>query len=244
MNSEGKTIGILGGMGPGAAVYMFELIVNMTAAATDQEHIPVIIVSNPKVPARPASILSEGPSCLPLLIDGAKKLENAGADLIIMPCNTAHYYYDDAIKHIKIPFLHIQKETCGYIRQNFPCLRRFGLLSTRVTFRSGLFQQFFQPEGLEVIAPDDEGQAFFVEAIYSGEGLKLGFKEKPRQKLLQAAIRMKEEGVQAIIAGCSEVSMVLEPMELGLPVIDPMKILAEVAIKEVGYRVRKKREES
>lgn len=236
-----QTIGILGGMGPDATVNMFNLIIRFTKAGTDQEHIPVIIVSDPKVPDRSAAILSGGPSPLPMLAEGAKKLEDAGADLIVMPCNTAHYYYDEIIKHINVPFLHLQRETIRYIKNMKRGLASFGLLATTGTIETGLYQGLFDEEGLKLITPDRKGRAKIMESIYGEKGLKAGFTEEPRRLLLEVIEHLKGQGAESIIAGCSEISFALKAEELGLPVIDPIAITVKAAILEVGYELKEYR---
>lgn len=233
-----KTIGILGGMGPAAAVHMFDLVIKLTKAETDQDHIPVIVVSNPEVPDRTASILSGGPSSLPLLVEGAKKLENAGAGLIIMACNTAHYYYDEIMPHINIPFIHLQKEAIRYIKREKKELNRFGLLATVGTIETGLYQELFDKEGLGLITPDRNGREKIMESTYGVKGLKAGFKEEPRRLLLEVINHLSDRGAEAIIAGCSEISFALKAEEKGLPVIDPVTLTVKAAIKQAGYEIK------
>jgi aspartate racemase len=226
-------------MGPEAAVRLFNLIVKMTKAEKDQDHIPIVIVNNPEVPDRSAHILSGGPSPVPLLVDGAKKLEKAGASFIIMPCHTAHYHIDEIAQHIKIPFLHLQKETRNYVELRFGNIRRFGLLATSGTVKTGLFQTIFRDKGLEIVVPDEEKQAVVMTVIYGREGIKRGFKEEPRQLLLHVIKQLRMQKVSAVIAGCTEVSLVLKSQELQLPVIDPLKIIAAAAILKAGYELKK-----
>lgn len=234
-----QTIGILGGMGPAATVRMFNLIVKLTKAETDQDHIPIIIFNNPKVPDRTAAILDEGPSPLPMLIEGAKTLEKAGANFIIMPCHTAHYHYDEIIQHVTIPFLHLQEETRRYVEWRYGDLTRFGLLATTGTVKTDLFQNIFYQKGLEIIVPEEKEQEMVMTAVYGERGIKRGFKKEPRQLLMQVIKQLKEQKVEAVIAGCTEVSLVLNAEELQLSVIDPLKIIATAAILKAGYELKR-----
>src|SRR5699024_10166329 len=111
-----KTLGILGGMGPLATVKLFEKIVSLTHANKDQEHIHTIIDSNINIPHRSRYILGNGDDPLNELIKSAKRLENAGADFLVMPCNTAHYFYDKIVAVMNIPFLNMIEETAKYIK--------------------------------------------------------------------------------------------------------------------------------
>ncbi len=235
-----QTIGILGGMGPEATAHMFNLIVGFTEADTDQEHIPIIVFNNPKIPDRTTAILNGGPSPLPALVEGAKLLEKAGADLIVMPCHTAHYFYDEITQHIHIPFLHLQRETLRCMELLPGNIKRFGLIATTGTIKMGLFQAVFDEskKGLAIIVPDSEDQEIMMTAMYGGKGIKRGYKEEPRELLLNVIAHLKEQEVEAIIAGCTETSLVLRESELQLPIIDPLIITAKAAILKAGYRVK------
>lgn len=239
-NKMNQTIGILGGMGPEATVHMFNLIVKYTKADTDQEHIPIIIFNNPKIPDRTTAILHGGPSPLPALVEGAKLLEKAGADLIVMPCHTAHYYYNEIIPHIHIPFLHLQRETLRCVERLPGNIKRFGLIATTGTIKMGLFQAVFNEskKGLEIITPGSEDREIMMAAMYGEKGIKRGFKEEPRDLLLKVISHLKEQKAEAIIAGCTEISLVLSESELQLPVIDPLIITAKAAILKAGYKVK------
>jgi aspartate racemase len=234
-----QTIGILGGMGPEATVRMFNLIVKLTKAEKDQDHIPIIIFNNPQIPDRTAAIIDEGPSPLPMLIEGAKKLEAAGANFIIMPCHTAHYHYDEIIQHISIPFLHLQEETRHYVEWRYRDLTRFGLLASTGTVETDLFQTIFHQKELEIIVPGEKEQDMVMTAVYGERGIKRGFKKEPRQLLMHVINQLKEQKVEAVIAGCTEVSLVLDVQELQLSVIDPLKIIAAAAILKAGYELKR-----
>ncbi|MCP2520410.1 amino acid racemase [Candidatus Aminicenantes bacterium AC-335-B20] len=235
-----KTIGILGGMGPEATVYLFELIVKMTDADKDQEHIPIIIYNNPKIPHRTCAILGGGPSPLPFLIKGAKFLEKAGADFIVMPCVTAHYFYSEIIKKIKIPFLHLIEETYNYVKKEFPTIKRLGLLATSGTIKTNLFQEYFEKGGIEIIIPDEKEQNKVMEAIYCSNGIKAGYKNGlPKNLLMEAAENLiSKKRCEGIIAGCTEVPLALKREDFRVPFINPLEIIARKSILKAGYRVR------
>ncbi|MCU0286914.1 MAG: amino acid racemase [Acidobacteria bacterium] len=235
-----KTIGVLGGMGPEATAHLFNLIVKFTRADSDQGHIPIIIFNNPKIPDRSAGILHGGPSPLPALIEGAKFLEKAGADIIVIPCHTAHHFYNEICNHIHIPILHLQHETRLYVEKKNTNIKRFGLISTVATIKMDLFQSIFNEskEGLKIVVPDDSEQELMMEAMYGKKGIKRGFKKEPRALLLKVIAHLKEKKAEAIIAGCTETSLVLKKSELQLPVIDPLKIIAKAAILKAGYEVK------
>jgi len=231
-----KTIGILGGMGPKATIYLFDCIVRLTKAEKDKDHIPIIVFNNPKIPDRTAAILHGGPSPLPLLIEGARFLEEAGADFIVMPCMTAHYFYPEIIKHITIPFLHALEETALHIEKRLPSLKKIGLLSTTGTSETRIFQDQMEKKGIEIVIPDHDYRLQVMAAIYGEKGIKAGFSEPPKKILLDVAAHLSEEkGSQAVIAGCTEIPLVLQPKDISIPLIDPLQIIAVRAIEEAGY---------
>lgn len=235
-----KTIGILGGMGPEATVRLFRLIVEGTKAENDQEHIPIIIYNNPKIPDRTGAITGQNESPLPALIEGSKFLEKAGADFIVMPCHTAHHYFDEIIKEIGIPFLHLQRETVKFVEKEFPVIKHVGLVATTGTVKTGLFPSVFAEgsKGIQIMEASPRSQELVMEAIYGEHGIKAGHKEEPRHLLLGVIREYKVRKAEAIIAGCTEVSLALQKEEMGLPVIEPLRIMAQKAIQEAGYPLK------
>lgn len=230
-----KTIGILGGMGPKATIYQYDLIVGLTKAERDSDHIPTIIFSNPQIPDRTEAIINNGPSPLPLLIEGAKFLQRNGAAFIIMPCVTAHYYYNEIIKNITIPFLNLLEETALYIQEELPALQRVGLLATTGTVETRLFQNHIGKKGKEVIIPGKKYQLQVMKAIYGKEGIKAGFTTRPNQIILDVVSHLREEkGSEAVIAGCTEIPLALKQEDIAIPLINPLEILARRAIEEAG----------
>lgn len=224
-----KTIGILGGMGPEATLHLFKLIIKETPAKKDQEHLKIIIYNNPKVPDRTEFILGKGESPLPYLIEGAKFLDNAGCDIILMPCNTAHYFYDQIVKVVRGKFLHLLNETAREIKDSG--VEDVGILATTGTLKTGLWQKALG-KGINIIYPDKKEQEKLVmEAIYGEEGIKAGLKRKAKRLLIEAGESLIEKGAKAIIAGCTEVSIVFEINPFPFPLFEPLKIIAKKAVK-------------
>jgi aspartate racemase len=234
-----KTIGILGGMGPEATAYFFGLIIKNTKAERDQEHIPVIIYSNPEVPARTDAILEKGESPLPHLLEGARALQQAGADFIVMPCVTAHYFLDDIVTREKVSFLSLVDEAVLYAQRKMPGLKKAGLISSTGTLKSGLFHDAFAKEEIEVFGPDDKEQERVMEAIFGKRGVKAGFTSgSPRETIQGMAKTLIKRGAEAVIAGCTEVPLVLKEEDIEVPLIEPLQILAEASILKAGYELK------
>lgn len=235
-----KIIGILGGMGPEATIDLFTKIVKGTKVKKDQNHLRILIDNNPKIPDRTLAILGKGPSPLPQLIQSAKLLEKVGADFIVIPCVTAHFYYEALQKKVKIPILHIVKETVNHIEKRFKGMRKIGLIATTGTIRAGLFQEALSSIGIDTLLLDSFVQKNWVmEAIYGEKGIKaVGPSELSQYLIAEASQKLIRQGAQAILAGCTEIPLALKEGDLPVPVIDPVAILAQAAISKAKGQKR------
>jgi aspartate racemase len=234
-----KTIGILGGMGPEATEYMFDLIIKNTKADEDQDHIPVLIFSNPKIPHRTDAIFKKGPSPTPLLIEGVKKLIQAGADFIIVPCVTAHYFLPEVAKKVDFSYLSLLEESLKWAQDHIPGVKKAGLISSTGTLKSGLFHMTYEKAGVEVIGPEENEQEKVMEAIYGPRGIKAGYTSGlSKEWIVNTARILIGRGAEAIIAGCTEVPLVLKPEDIPVPLIEPMEIVAKASILKAGYALR------
>lgn len=233
-----KVLGILGGMGPLATVKLFEMIVTMTDANKDQEHIHIIVDNNTKVPDR-TSFLLDGNKENPiyLLIESAKRLEKAGADIIVMPCNTAHYYYEEIKTHVNIRFLNMIEETAIWIKENHPNLKKIGLLATDGTIKAGIYDKIFLEYGIDIIKPSKDRQKYIYELIYN---MKENKEQKSLDGIYSAMSELENEGAEMFIAGCTEVSVALDTFKIKGKFVDPMKIIAEKSIKLADAKLRDK----
>lgn len=223
-----KVIGILGGMGPEATAELFFRIVKETPAEKDQDHPRIIVDNNPKIPDRTAAILGEGENPLPEMIKTAKNLEKAGADFIVMPCVTAHYYYEDLRKSVKIPVLNMIELTAQTIREKFPNVKRVGFLGTTGTVKTKIFDNPLNKIGVKAVYPSDKSQKRVMEAIYTY--IKAGKILEGRKIVMEEANCLIGAGAEAILCGCTEISLVLKDGEAAKPVIDPLQILARNAV--------------
>ncbi len=225
-----KTIGVLGGMGPAATADFYQKIIRATPAKVDQDHLKVLIYSNPQVPDRTAAIRGEGPDPLPVLIASAQILVQGGADLITIPCVTAHHYYDALQQAVPVSILHLIGETVTAVSAEYPRVRRVGLLATTGTLQSRMFERYFEPRGVMLVTPESKVQASCVmEAIYA---VKCGDPIETAGRLIrQAAQSLLERGAEAILAGCTEVPLILQEGDVAVPIIDPTWILAQAAVR-------------
>lgn len=223
-----KIIGILGGMGPEATAELFYRIIKATPANKDQCHLRIIIDNNPKIPDRTEAIVSSGASPLREIVKTARNIERAGADFIVMPCNTAHYYYDDLKKSIGIPVLNMIELTARAINKGFPKVKNVGIIATTGTVKTRIYDRALLRIGVEVIYPPADLQNTVMEAIY--DNIKLGRIREGKKIIVDVVRYLAQNGSDMIISGCTEVSLVLKNVSLPIPLIDPLQILSEAAV--------------
>ncbi|MBC8951379.1 aspartate/glutamate racemase family protein [Xenorhabdus sp. PB62.4] len=220
-----KIIGILGGMGPAATLDAMEKIIKNTPATCDQEHIPVIAISFPDIPDRTASILSGGESPLNKMLAALRILEAAGARCIIMPCNTAHYWYDELKSSTEIHFLNMIEITCNKIVSEG--INNVAILATTGTIKAGLYQSRLEKENINFVIPDDIQQGIIMESILV---YKSGNEERAYQLLKPVIYQLKNIGVEWFIMGCSEIPVILKRDSNKVEYIDATEELVRYAI--------------
>ena len=230
-----KTIGILGGMGPEATLNCFSRIISSTPAKNDQEHLRVIIDSNPKVPDRTAAIIAEGESPVPVLVAGCRALQQAGADFIIIPCVSAHFFLDEIQQQIELPILSIFDVVAETLISDHPDIKTVGLMSTTGTISGGLFQKRLAADNIKTIVPAETQQAKVMAAIYD---IKNSQPARSRAQITSDLIATAENlitmGARGIVAGCTEIPLALNQKHLSVPYFDALTILARAAILKAG----------
>ncbi len=231
-----KSIGILGGMGPLATADLFRKIVFLTKADGDNGHIRIYIDNNPAIPDRTAAILSGGEDPVPEMTKALRNLEKCGADCIVLPCNTAHHFLPQLQALTETPILNmldITAEVCAKTRSG----KRAGILATRGTLETGLYDRALAAHGVGCVLPDEPGRDALMCAIY--DGVKKGAALAPMRRELHLLVeRMSEQGADFFILGCTEMPIVREVLELPGDYIDPTSELAKAAIRFCGYEVR------
>lgn len=233
------TIGVLGGMGPEATAYFFERLVRSAAAGTDQDHPPVIVYSLPQIPDRTGAVLKGGPSPVPLLLRGLEALRLAGAEFAVIPCVTAHFFLPRIASRSPLPILSLLEETLAAVERLRPVPSTIGLIATDGTVRSGLISGLFGPAGIKVIVPSARDQKRVMSAIYGRKGIKAGHVSgPPREAVVSVARGLVRRGAGAVLAGCTEVPLVLRPSDLPVPLIEPLAIGARAALRRSGAPLR------
>jgi aspartate racemase len=230
-----KTIGILGGMGPEATLDCYAKIIQNTPAKTDQQHLRVVIDANPKVPDRTAAIIGDGPSPVPILVAGCRTLQSAGADFIIIPCVSAHFFLEEVRQQIQIPILSIFDAVSDTISSEHDDIKTVGLMGTSGTISGGLFQKRLASANIKTLAPDDTHQTRVMAAIYD---IKNSRSKRSRKQitsdLAAVAESLVSKGAQGIVAGCTEIPLALKQKHLFVPYFDAIAILARNAVIKAG----------
>lgn len=229
-----KVIGILGGMGPLATADIFSKIIDSTKAVSDQEHLRVIIDSNTDIPDRTDSLLHGGPSPVPELTKSARTLEAAGADMIIIPCNTAHGFLDEVRASVSIPVLSMIEAALEAVKSRG--VTRAGLLSTTATMETGIYQKVFDGSGIELIIPPAEDRDIVMGVIY--DGVKAGRRNYDTTEYSEVVWRLAQRGAEVMILACTELPPAMTIYGLSFPAVDPTLELALAAIKAAGGEVK------
>jgi len=225
-----KIVGILGGMGPDATLDIFQKILRATPAKTDQEHLRIIIDCNSKVPNRAEAVLHHGEDPFPYLKESAQLLERAGTQLIAIPCNAAHHWYAEIQKCVRIPVLHIMEVAADYLENRHPQAKRIGLLAATPTVKVGLYQRTLERRGIDVLIPGPASQEKVMEVITAVKAAQAGGDIK--KIIVTEGEKLAAQGAQAVIAGCTEIPLVLKDGDLSIPVVDATLALALRVVQE------------
>ena len=225
-----KTIGIIGGMGPLATADLFKKIVVNTKANTDQEHIRVLIDNNTNIPDRTACIINNGESPVPELVKSAVALQQMGAELLIMPCNTAHYFYPYVQDAVDISVLNMIELTRSALLKKG--IKKAGLLATEGTIKSKIYQSVFENSGIDLVLPDEKELKVVMGLIYNG--VKAGNNDYDVTDTKKVIDSLLERGAETLILGCTELPVAMDMYNLDYPSCDPTLELARGAITAAG----------
>ena len=229
-----KSIGIVGGMGPLATADLFRKIVQSTKAEGDNGHIRVFMDCNPAIPDRTAAILGGGVSPVPEMQAAVRSMISCGADVLVMPCNTAHHYLPQLQAMTDTPFISILEATAAACAARFPG-RTAALLGTVGTYLTGIYDDPLRAAGVPYIIPDDAQRETLMQVIYA---VKAGADMAPLKADLEGLLdALRQQGAEYFILGCTELPVAAEALQLDGPFVDPTQELAEAAIRRCGYEV-------
>ncbi len=229
-----KTIGIIGGMGPAATARLFQLIIDHTEAKSDNEHIRIVIDNDTRIPDRTKAILEHSDAPVPYMVHAGKGLAAQGADFLIVPCVTSHYFYNSVQEQLSVPILSmidVVVKKCAALG-----LRSVGILATTGTCNTKIFDAKMKEKGIAVLYPNEEEQRLVMDIIYNQ--VKAG-KPIHTEFLKPCLERMYEEGAQSFILGCTELPLAFRNGDYGYSYIDVLEALAEAAVIKSNYQFRK-----
>lgn len=235
MTENRKILGVIGGLGPIATAHFMELVINMTDVDRDQEHLPMIVYNMPFIPDRTAYILDntkENP--LPKMLEIGRTLQEQGATCIAVPCVTAHYFMDSLEDGIRTPLINGVRETVAHLKENG--ITKVGIMATDGTIRSGIFRKELENQGLVAIAPSTDAQKDVMHLIFNN--VKAG-KPAEMDRFLSAAEDLRKQGAEAIILGCTELSLIKRDHKIGLGFIDAMEVLARQSVLSCDKPLKK-----
>ena len=225
-----KTIGIIGGMGPLATYDLFRKIIEKTDAKSDQDHIHICVDCNTNIPDRTKAILGCGEDPVPEMVRSGVRLKAMGADVLVMPCNTAHYFYDQITPFFDIPLINMLEETAKEIRRRK--FKKIGLLASDGTIQSGVYHKALMNHGIDWVVPSPMNQGSVMDVIYNG--VKASNRNINLDKFFSTMEELFENGAEVLVLGCTELPIAFEMFHINIPAIDPTSVLAAAAIRFVN----------
>jgi aspartate racemase len=226
-----RVLGVLGGMGPLASAHFMLRLTLLTPAGRDQDHIPAVLWSDPRIPDRNAARLGTGPDPLPALMRGIDGLKSAGCGAIAIPCNTAHGWFEPMVREAGVPILHIVDAAANELRRIGIAGGTIGLMGTAATLAMKLYQDRLAAQGWEIIEPEpDQMERLVTPAIAS---VKANRVTEAYQPLAEVVNSLADRGATAVVLGCTEIPLGIQagPVEaLRVPVVDTIDALARAAI--------------
>jgi aspartate racemase len=219
-------LGVLGGMGPLATADFLVKLIQATPAASDQDHMPVIVHNVPQVPDRSTAFLAGSDAPWPHLLDGLRTLERAGCAAIAIPCNTAHVWHQRLAEASALPVLHIGEAALAALTRRFPHARRVGILATAATLKARIYHDQLAARGIEALEPDEAMQSIYVSAGI--KAVKAGRLDDARALLSGAADALVGRGADALLLACTEIPVALAGA--AYHAIDPTDALARACV--------------
>lgn len=229
-----KKLGVIGGMGPLATADFYSKLIKMTKIEKESDHIHIYIDSNTEIPDRTKYIIGHGKDPRPALKLSLAKLEEMGSQVIAMPCNTAHYFYEDLNQVCNVKFINMIDETAHYVKKQSTS-KSIGLLATKGTYISRIYEEKCEAYGLQIVTPPDELQEIVMNLIY---GIKRESSNIDTLRISKVLDFFSDKEIDIIILGCTELPVAMEMIGIERNWIDPTLILARACIKAVGGKVK------
>ena len=228
------TVGIIGGMGPEATIDFMSRVIALTPSQRDQDHIHMVVENNPHIPDRQAT--AENDLIAIELTAIAGRLEVAGADFLVLPCNTAHIFIDDLLKNIQIPFVHIVNETVNEIVKEHTNVKNIGLLATDMCINSGIYHQAIKSVDRTTLVLEQQDQKSCMQLIYDVKKGK--YSKSTKTDMVRLADQLIQKGADIIVAGCTEIPLILDTKSTNVPLVSSTEVLAKRTV-EIAIGIKK-----
>jgi len=227
-----KTVGIIGGLGPETTSEFYLELIFSCRKINQVSYPPILINSIPLPFDVERDAIAEGigeEKCLPYLVDAAKKLEKAGADFLVLPCNSLHVFIQDIRKLVKIPVMSILEETSGFLKQQG--INKVGVIATPITIRNKLYEKSLKGYGIQQVVPDNLQQAKIGKLIHNLVSNR--YDNKDREILIKIIKDFAKGKVGHVILACTDLQLLM-PQHSDIKIYDTMKILADAAVREIS----------
>jgi len=229
MHEMNRIVGVLGGMGPDATVDFMSKVIALTPAGKDQDHVHMIIDHNPKVPNRQSAILDNGEDPGPAIAAMARRLETAGADFLVIPCNTAYVFQDSVLDAVSVPLISIIDETIREIGELHPGVDKIGVLATDGCLRADVYQEALRKKDFSAVLPSADELTRLMGLIGR---IKAGDQnEAVSGAMQQLASALVSRGAQVVIAACTEIPLVLDETMMRVPLVSSTDVLAQRTVQ-------------
>ena len=228
MAGKDNLVGVIGGMGPDATVDFMSRVLRETPAKADQDHVRMVVEHNPRIPSRQSAMRGDGENPGPVIAAMAVRLEAAGADFLVMPCNAAHAWQSDIEAATDIPFVSIIDESVRSALNRSSDESAVGLLTTPGCITAGLYQQALMDAGRPVViqTPEELAETMsLVERIKGGDQ-----SEEVAVALQNLATRLIERGAKVLIAACTEFPLVLNESMFDVAFVSSTDVLAKKTV--------------
>ena len=235
-------IGVVGGMGPDATILFLSMVVELTDAATDQDHVDLDCLMHASIPDRTAFILGRSSANpVPLIQADLELLAGRGVTAVAIPCNTAHYFIDELQAACPVPILNMLTLAAAAVRQAYPAATRVAVLGTRGTVETGVYRAACEAVGLSLVPIGEEVQRLADTVIFDRVKAGIPVEERLYLDLLEGGLRA---GADVLLLACTELSVPERRIAHSLPTVDAMVALAEATVLAAGKRLRPARHEA
>jgi aspartate racemase len=221
-------LGILGGMGPAASAEFVTRLIKQTSATCDQEHIPFVLWNEPRIPDRSAAMQAGNDDPLPWLEDGIQGLKASGCSRVVIPCNSAHFWYDELTK-LGVPIIHIVDSIANQLRGLHIENTTIGIMGTQGTIEHGIYQDRLEQQGWRCIVPDRAEMDFFVQPAI--DFIKAGKIAESQVLIMKVIDSLIDRGARAVVLGCTELPLAIsDTQKENIPIVNSIDSLVQAAL--------------